>query len=53
LGLTIHPPYFACDPDSAETKALREKYRKQRLEIYKEYQKGDFLEVTLKKLTEN
>lgn len=42
-----------CDPNSKETLDLKKKYSRQRIDIYKAYQKGDFLEVTLLKLTED
>lgn len=48
----IKLPMFMCNPQSKETQELREKYRKQRIEIYKKYQEDDFLVVTLLKLTE-
>jgi hypothetical protein len=44
--------YFVGDLDHAETVALRQKYRKLRGEISAIYAKGDFLEITLSKLTE-
>ncbi len=52
FGCLINLPMFMCDPNSEETRDLRQKYVKQRREIYKAYQKGDFLEITLLKLTE-
>lgn len=44
--------YFVGDLDHPETVALRQKYRKLRGEISAIYAKGDFLEITLSKLTE-
>lgn len=52
LELSILLPGFGCDPNSEETKELRQKYGAQRHRIYEAYQGNDFLEVTLKKLTE-
>jgi hypothetical protein len=43
---------FLCDPKSQETLHLKRKYKAQRADMYKKYQEGDFLEVTLLKLTE-
>jgi hypothetical protein len=45
-------PSFFCDPKSAETKELWKKYTSQRSRMVQEYLKGDFLEITLQKLTE-
>jgi hypothetical protein len=52
LECPIYLPMFGCDPKSKETLNLKRKYKKQRADIYKKYQEGDFLEVTLLKLTE-
>lgn len=45
-------PGFCCNPNSSETNELRKEYAQTRLKIYEAYQKGDFLETTLKKLCE-
>jgi len=52
LECPIYLPMFLCDPKSEETLHLKRKYKAQRADIYKKYQEGDFLEVTLLKLTE-
>ncbi len=52
LEYPISSPMFMCLPESKETKELKKKYCKQRKEICDKYQKGDFLEITLLKLTE-
>lgn len=52
LECPIYLPMFLCDPKSKETLCLKRKYKAQRADMYKKYQKGDFLEVTLLKLTE-
>ncbi len=43
-------PGFVADPDHEETKQLKIKYERQYREIIHRYQKGDFLEITLKQL---
>lgn len=45
----IHLPYFMVDPKSTETRAIREKYLRQRKHIQDIYSHGDFLEITLAK----
>lgn len=45
-------PCFVADPDHWETKALRNNYREQRKKATQHYDHGNFLELTLKKLTE-
>lgn len=52
LEYPIYLPMFMCLPQSNETKELEKKYIKQRKEISNNYQTGDFLEITLLKLTE-
>lgn len=51
--LLIGPVHFVADHKHPETIALKEKYRRLREEISAIYAKGDFLEITLSKLTEN
>lgn len=52
LSIPVVPPGFGCNPTSEETKELRRQYKKTRQRIYKAYQKGDFLEITLQKFCE-
>lgn len=47
----INSVHFVADPNHPETIKLREKYRELRGEISAIYSKGDFLEITLSKLT--
>lgn len=49
--LLMSLPGFAADPDSIETKRLKAEYNKQYRAIIHRYQKGDFLEITLKQMT--
>lgn len=49
--LIIGSVYFAGDTDDSETRTLQEKYRELRGKISKTYTRGDFLEITLSKLT--
>ena len=51
--LVIHSVHFVADHKHPETIALQEKYRKMRGEISAIYSKGNFLEITLSKLTED
>ncbi len=51
--LIIGSLHFVADHKHPETIALQKKYRKMRGEISAIYSKGNFLEVTLSKLTEN
>jgi len=46
------PPGFRMDPDSQETKELLASYKKSRLALSEIYTNGNFLEITLTKLTE-
>lgn len=50
--LRIGSVYFAGDLEHPQTKALQQKYQKLRGKISAIYAKGDFLEITLSKLTE-
>lgn len=50
--LIIGSVYFVGDITHPETKALQKKYRELRGKISAIYSKGDFLEITLSKLTE-
>lgn len=50
--LMIHSVHFVADHSHPETILLKQKYRKMRGEISAIYAKGDFLEITLSKLTE-
>lgn len=50
--LTIGSIYFVGDITHPETKALQNKYRELRGKISEIYNNGDFLEITLSKLTE-
>lgn len=50
--LMIHSVHFVADHKHPETIALKEKYRRLRGEISAIYAKGNFLEITLSKLTE-
>jgi hypothetical protein len=52
LPLISDAVFFVADPEHPETKALEKKYRKLRGKISAIYSKGDFLEITLSKLTE-
>lgn len=45
-------PQFACDPDSEETKQLRQTYRQEREEIIKYYEGKDVVEATLSLLNQ-
>ena len=45
-------PMFMCLPESKETKELKQKYTRQHRKICEIYRSGDFLEITLLKLTE-
>jgi hypothetical protein len=49
--LIINSVYFAGDLTHSETQFLKKKYKKFRGKISKIYSKGDFLEITLSKLT--
>jgi hypothetical protein len=49
--LIIGSVHFAGDKSNLETKKLQERYRKLRGKISEIYSKGDFLEITLSKLT--
>lgn len=51
--LRIGSVYFAGDLQHPETKALQQKYQNLRGKISAIYAQGDFLEITLSKLTEN
>jgi hypothetical protein len=51
--LIIRSVHFVADHKHPETIALQEKYRRLRGEISAIYAKGDFLEITLSKLTED
>jgi len=51
--LVIHSVHFVADHKHPETISLQKKYRKMRGEISAIYAKGDFLEITLSKLTED
>ncbi len=51
LPLISNSIFFVADPEHAETKALEKKYRELRGRISAIYAKGDFLEITLSKLT--
>jgi hypothetical protein len=51
LPLISDAVYFVADPEHSETQALEKKYRKLRGRISAIYAKGDFLEITLSKLT--
>lgn len=42
-------PFFVVDPDHLETKELKNKYKEQYKNIIKQYEKRDFLEVTLQR----
>lgn len=44
----LYLPMFIVNPQSQETKDLREKYLQQREQIHDIYSHGDFLEITLK-----
>ncbi len=46
-------PRFAADPNTQETKRLKLKYLRQYREIIDQYRQGDFLEVTLCRMTSN
>ncbi len=51
-GLTpLSPLYFAGDPNTEETKQLLRKYQKSRDKISQGYSQGNFLEVTLERLS--
>lgn len=50
--LILHSVHFVADHNHPETIELQKKYRKMRGEISAIYSKGDFLEITLSKLTE-
>jgi len=50
--LIIHSVHFVADKKHPETIALKQKYRTMRGNISATYAKGDFLEITLSKLTE-
>lgn len=52
LQYPIWSPMFMCLPESKETKELRQKYLRQYKKICEIYRNGDFLEITLLKLTE-
>lgn len=45
-------PTFVCDPDSEETKQLKQSYRKEREEIIKYYEGKDVVEATLSLLSQ-
>ncbi len=47
---SLYLPMFIADPNSQETKELREKFIQQRAEIQAIYGHGNFLEITLKRL---
>lgn len=49
----INPLYFGADLSHPETIALQKKYQKEREEITESYSKENFLEVTLKRLTQS
>lgn len=49
----IHLPHFMADPNSLETKKLKERYEKERVDIKKLFAKQDYVEATLQRLTEN
>jgi hypothetical protein len=49
--LFVQLPHFVADLESDETKQLREKYLQQRRKICEIYRDGDFLEITLRRLT--
>lgn len=51
LPLISDSVFFVADPEHPETKILENKYRKLRGRISAIYSKGDFLEITLSKLT--
>jgi hypothetical protein len=51
--LVIRSVFFVADHTHPETIALQQKYKKMRGEISAIYSKGDFLEITLSKLTED
>ena len=50
--LVLRPLQFVADLEHPETKALRIKYDDLRRKISAIYAQGDFLEITLKQLTE-
>ena len=49
--LIMSLPGFAADPNAAETQQLKAEYERQYRQIIHRYQKGDFLEITLKQMT--
>lgn len=50
--LPIILPCFCADRNAEETRLLKQKYEKQYRKINNRYRKGDFLKITLQKLTE-
>lgn len=50
-SLCMSLPQFVADHSSKETQQLKRKYEKQYRQIVHHYQKGDFLKLTLEKLT--